>query len=186
MSKVFVFNFVTLNGFFKGPSEDISWHRHGAEENEYAEKMLGAGGTLLFGRVTYQMMASYWPTPEAIKSDPAVAKGMNKAKKVVFSRTLEKADWNNTRVVNADLEGEIKRIKRAGKDLTVLGSGTIVDQLAQAGLVDEYQIMIDPVALASGTTIFAGIQRNLDLKLKKAKVFESGIVLLRYRPKKSG
>ena len=99
MGKVIAFDFVTLNGYFKGPGGDISWHRHGAEENEYGAEMLRSGNTLLFGRVTYEMMASYWSTPEAIKDDPIVAEGMNKADKIVFSRTLNKADWSNTRLV---------------------------------------------------------------------------------------
>ena len=91
MRKVIVFNFVTLNGYLEGPKGDISWHRHGAEENEYAAENLKSGSTLLFGRVTYEMMASYWPTPLAIKNDPIVAKGMNNADKIVFSRTLKKS-----------------------------------------------------------------------------------------------
>ncbi len=99
MRKVSVFNFVTLNGYFKGPKGDISWHKYGAEENEYAAKMLKSGNTLLFGRVTYEMMASYWPTPVAIKNDPIVAEGMNNADKIVFSRTLKKVEWNKTKLV---------------------------------------------------------------------------------------
>jgi tryptophan-rich sensory protein len=96
MRKLTVFNFVTINGYFKGSKGDISWHRHGAEENEYAAASLKSGNTLLFGRVTYEMMASYWPTPVAIKNDPIVARGMNNADKIVFSRTLKKAEWDNT------------------------------------------------------------------------------------------
>jgi len=97
MRKVPAFTFVTLNGYFQGPKGDISWHRHGVEENEFAVEAMKFENTLLFGRVTYEMMASYWPTPLAIKNDPVVAERMNKADKIVFSRTLKKAEWNNTR-----------------------------------------------------------------------------------------
>ena len=90
MNKLIAFNFITLNGYFKGPNGDIGWHRHGAEENEYAAEMLKFGSTLLFGRVTYEMMASYWPTPVAVKNDPIVAVKMNNANKIVFSRTLKR------------------------------------------------------------------------------------------------
>ena len=91
MAKLGVFNFITLNGYFEGPGKDISWHMHSGEASEYAEKMSGLGGILLFGRVTYELMLSYWPTEYAIKNDPIVAENMNKAEKIVFSRTLEKS-----------------------------------------------------------------------------------------------
>jgi dihydrofolate reductase len=184
MGKLTIFNFVTLNGFFKGPDEDISWHRHGQEENEYAAEMLQTGdGILLFGRVTYEQMASYWPTPEAIKNSPAVAKRMNNASKIVFSRSLKKADWSNTRLVNDNMVEEVKKMKQLpGKDMAVLGSGSIVTQFADQGLIDEYQIMLDPVALGDGTPIFKGIRQKLDLKLTKSRTFKSGVVLLCYQP----
>ena len=183
MRKIFVFNFVTLNGYFKGPQEDISWHRHGAEENEYAAENLKSGSTLLFGRVTYEMMANYWPTPVALKNDPIVAEGMNNAEKIVFSRTLKKAEWNNTRLVKDNIVEEIKKMKQMhGKDMTLLGSGSIVTQFAEQGLIDEYQIMVDPVILGDGTPIFKGIRHKLDLKLTKTRTFKSGVVLLCYQP----
>jgi dihydrofolate reductase len=183
MRKLTAFNFVTLNGYYKGPKEDISWHRHGAEENEYAVEGLKSGNTLLFGRVTYEMMASYWPTPIAVKNDPIVAAGMNNADKIVFSRTLKKAGWSNTRLVKGDLVEEIKKMKQMpGKDMTLLGSGSLVTQLAEQGLIDEYQIMVDPVVLGRGTPLFKGIKHKLDLNLTGTKTFTSGVVLLSYQP----
>jgi len=183
MRKVIVFNFVTLDGYFKGPKEDISWHRHGAEENEYAAEGLKSGNMLLFGRVTYEMMASYWPTPVAIKNDPIVAAGMNNADKIVFSRTLKKAVWNNTRLVKDNIVEEIKKMKQLpGKDMTLLGSGSILTQFAEQGLIDEYQIMVDPVVLGDGTPIFKNIKHKLDLKLTRTRTFKSGVVLLCYQP----
>jgi dihydrofolate reductase len=183
MRKVTVFNFITLNGYFKGPKGDISWHRHGAEENEYAASNLKSGGTLLFGRLTYEMMANYWPTPIAIKNDPIVAAGMNHADKIVFSRTLKKVEWSNTRLVKDNIVEEIRKMKQQpGKDMTVLGSGSIVAQFAEQDLIDEYQIMVDPVVLGRGTSIFKGIKHKLDLKLTGTRTFKSGVVLLSYQP----
>jgi dihydrofolate reductase len=182
MGTLTVFNFITLNGFFKGPNEDISWHQHGAEENKFAGKMLKSESTLLFGRVTYEMMASYWPTAHAIKTDPVVAAGMNSADKIVFSRTLKKLDWDNTKLIKHNMEEEVTKLKKSGKDLTVLGSGNIVTQLAEKNLIDAYQLMIDPVALGNGTPIFKGIKHMPALKLTNSKVFKSGVVLLSYEP----
>lgn len=103
MGKLIAYNFTTLNGYYKGPDEDISWHRHGQEEGEFASDSLEGKSTLLFGRVTYDMMASWWPTPMALESMPAVAKGMNAANKIVFSRSMERAEWENTQLINGDL-----------------------------------------------------------------------------------
>ena len=187
MRKVSAFVFVTLNGFFRGPQGDISWHRHGAEENEYAVKSLQSGNTLLFGRVTYEMMAGYWPTPLALKNDPVVAAGMNSAEKIVFSRTLKKAEWINTRILRDDIVEEIKKMKQTpGRDMTILGSGSILAQFAEQGLIDEYEIMVDPVVLGDGTPILKGITHKLDLKLTGTRTFGSGVVLLSYQPAKKG
>jgi dihydrofolate reductase len=183
MGKLSVFNFITLNGYFKGPNGDISWHRHGREENEYSVESLASGSTLLFGRVTYEMMAGYWPTPQAIKDNPAVARGMNEADKIVFSRTLKKAEWNNTRLVRDNMVEEIEKMKEIqGKGMTILGSGSILTQFADEGLIDEYQFMVDPVVLGEGTPIMKGLKRTLDLKLAWTRTFKSGVVLLCYRP----
>ncbi|MBI3606276.1 MAG: dihydrofolate reductase [Nitrospirae bacterium] len=183
MRKVTVFNFITLNGYFKGPNEDISWHNHGEEESKYSAESLKSGNTLLFGRVTYEMMASFWPTPMAIENFPIVAEGMNKAEKIVFSRTLKKVEWNNTKVVKDNVLEKIKKMKQMpGKDMTLLGSGSILTQFADEGLIDEYQIMVDPVVLGDGTPIFKGIKHKLDMKLTGTRTFKSGVVLLCYQP----
>lgn len=184
MRKLNVFNFITLDGYYKGLNEDISWHRHGAEENEYAaDNMKSDGAILLFGRTTYEMMTGYWPTPMVIENDPIVARGMNRAEKIVFSKTLKKPEWQNTKVMSGDIVEKIRKMKQTpGKDMTVLGSGSIVTQFAEHGLVDEYQIMVDPVAIGDGTPIFKGLKNKLDLKLTKTRIFKSGVVLLCYEP----
>lgn len=182
MRKLTVFNFITLDGYVKGTDEDISWHKHGAEENKYAAKMLKSDNILLFGRVTYEMMAGYWPGEYAMQNDPVVAAGMNHADKIVFSRTLKKAEWSNTKLIKHNIVEEIRKMKQApGKDMTILGSGTVVTQLAEKGLIDEYQIMIDPVVLGNGTPLFKNIKHPLTLELLSAKTFRSGAVLLCYK-----
>jgi dihydrofolate reductase len=184
MAKLSVYNFVTLNSYFKGPNGDLSWHKHGGEESEYSSEMLKAGNTLLFGRVTYEMMAGYWPTPDAIKNDTVVAEGMNKADKIVFSRALKNAGWKNTKIIKDNIIEEIKKMKSAPgeKDMTLLGSGSILNQFAEQGLVDEYQIMVDPVVISGGTPILKDIKHKLDLKLTSTRIFKSGVVLLCYAP----
>lgn len=183
MGKLSVFNLVTLDGYFAGQDGDISWHRVDDEFQEYAERNSTSGNTLLFGRVTYELMASHWPSPDALENDPIVAEGMNSSPKIVFSRTLSRADWTNTRLVTDDMLGEVRRLKeQSGKDLTILGSGSIVAQLAQAGLIDEYQLLVNPVVLGRGKTMFEGIRDEILLKLVETRSFGNGNVLLRYEP----
>jgi dihydrofolate reductase len=99
MRKVIVFNMVSLDGYFEGTNRDINWHVVDDEFNEFALDQLNTLDVLLFGRVTYGLMASYWPTSEALTNDPIIAGKMNTTPKIVFSKTLEKAEWNNTRLI---------------------------------------------------------------------------------------
>ncbi len=184
MRKLIVFNHVTLDGYFAGVNGDFSWAQIGNDDAEYsafvAENASG-GGQLLFGRVTYDLMASYWPTALADQHHPAVAAGMNSMSKVVFSRTLDKASWNNTKLVKGDLVPEIRKMKgEPGPGMAILGSGSIVAQLALEHVIDEYHMMVDPVALGKGRTMFDGIQEKLTLKLTKTRTFKNGKVFLCY------
>jgi dihydrofolate reductase len=181
VGRLTAFNFITLNGYFEDSSGDISWHRHGAEEADYSAESLKPEDILLFGRVTYQHMESYWPTAMASEHYPIVAEGMNKAEKIVFSRTLNNVTWNNTKLVKENMIDEIKKLKQASKNMTLLGSGSILTQLAEYDLIDEYQIMIDPVALGAGTPLFKGMKRKLELQLTGSRTFKSGVVLLCYQ-----
>lgn len=180
MAKLLVFNFLSLNGFFKRPDGDTNWHLHGADENEYGLEGIRQNTTLLFGRVTYEMMSSFWPTEQARQMMPEMAKGMNNAEKIVFSRTLKKATWNHTRIVNKGLLEEVRRLKQSGKDLTLLGSGSIVTQLAEAGLIDHYELMIDPILLGEGTPFCQHLKKTVRLKLTNSRTFNSGIIVLSY------
>ena len=186
MRKLTVFNFMTLDGYFEGPGKgEYAWHKHqqSSEETEYAEDKLQYENTLLMGRVTYDQMVSFWPTENAIKMLPDVAKGMNKAEKIVFSNPIKKSDWNNTRVIGGDIVGEIKKLKNTpGKDMTILGSGSIITQFAEHGLIDQFQFMIDPIAIGNGTSIFKGVKHQLNLELISSKAFKDGVVVLTYKP----
>jgi len=182
MRKLSTFTFITLDGYYKGENNDISWHTHGQEEGEFSAENLKGDNTLLFGRVTYQMMAGFWSSPAAVESFPEVAEGMNKAEKLVFSKTLNTVDWKNTKLIKGDLIEEIKKLKsESGNNITILGSGSLVTQLTEHNLIDEYQIMIDPVAIGKGTALFKGITHCPELKLVNSRVFKSGVVLHIYK-----
>jgi dihydrofolate reductase len=186
MRKVVVFNHVSLDGYFTDANNDMSFAHKDSPDAEWDAFVAGnasGGGTLVFGRITYDLMAGFWPTPFAAEQFPVVAERMNGLPKVVFSRTLDKASWNNTKVVKGDIAAEIRKMKKEpGSDLVILGSGSIVSQLAQAGVIDEYQIVVNPVVLGKGRTMFEGIKEKLPLKLTKTRSFDNGNVLLRYEP----
>lgn len=174
---------VTLDGFFEGPNHDISWHNVDDEFNEFAVEQTSALGAILFGRVTYEMMASYWPTPTAQADDPLVANLMNTQPKVVFSRTLDRADWNNTRLIKDHVAEEILKMKQqSGGDLAVFGSADLLSNLMRMNLIDEHRVMVNPVLIGSGTPLFRNIDQKVNLKLVKTRTFKSGNVLLYYQP----
>jgi dihydrofolate reductase len=186
MRKLLAFNQATLDGYFAGVNGDISWAHKDAKDSEwnaFVAENASAGGILLFGRITYELMAGYWPTPDAKKNDPIVAERMNNLPKIVFSRTLDKVSWSNTKLVKGGMTSEIRRMKKEpGKDMAILGSGSIVSQLAQEGLIDAYQIVVNPIVLGTGRTLFDGINEKLTLKLTQTRTFRNGNVLLCYEP----
>jgi len=186
MRELVAFINVTLDGYFAGPNGDLSWahtRQRDPEWNAFVAENAKSGGQLLLGRVTYELMASYWPTPQATENDPVVAEGMNSLPKVVFSRTLDKAAWKNTRLVKGDMAAAVRKLKQEpGEGMAILGSGSVVSQLAEAGLIDEYQIVVNPVALGEGRTLFAGIKEKLTLKPTRTRTFGNGNVLLCYEP----
>jgi dihydrofolate reductase len=182
MNKVLVFNQVSLDGYFCDAKGDMSWaHKQDAEWDDFVAGNASGGGIVLFGRITYEMMVSYWPTPDAKKKFPTVARAMNDSMKVVFSRTLRDVSWQNTKLVKGDLPAEVRKMKKeAGKDIVVMGSGTIVSQLAQERLIDEYQIVVNPIVLGKGRTMFEGVKDRFGLKLTKSRPFRNGNVVLWY------
>src|SRR5580693_4378197 len=184
MRKVVVFNMVSLDGYFVDGRGDMSWaHKNDEEWNTFVSGNASGNGVLLFGRVTYDMMASYWPSPMALKNSPAVAKGMNEMPKIVFSRTLDKVTWNNTKLLKGDLAPEVRKLKReSGPDMVILGSGSIVSQLAEENLIDEYQLATSPIVLGKGRTLFESVTKKLNLKLTQSRTFGNGTVFACYQP----
>jgi dihydrofolate reductase len=168
-----------------GKNGDLGWAKGytDAEFNAFVADNAKSGGMLVLGRITYELMTSYWPTPQARKNDPVVAERMNNLPKVVFSRTMDQASWSNTKLVKGDIAAEIRRMKGdPGKDMTILGSGSIVSQLTREGLIDEYRMVVNPVVLGEGRTMFDGLKESLRLKLTKTRTFGNGSVFLCHEP----
>jgi dihydrofolate reductase len=182
MRTLHVFNNVSLDGFFVDAQGDMSWaHRQDEEWNAFIGTNASGSGELLFGRVTYEMMAAFWPTPEAAQKMPEVAKGMNSLHKTVFSRTLETVAWQNTTLLKGDLETKVRQLKQQpGPNLVILGSGSIVTQLSEARLIDGYQIVVNPLVLGRGRTLFESVTDRLSLRLAKTRTFQNGNVVLWY------
>ncbi len=182
MAKLIMWNLVTLDGFFEGPGHDISWH-HDAWSDDLEKLSIEQGnnaGGLLFGRVTYELMANYWP-----KESGAVADFMNALPKHVFSRTQTHSDWNNTQMLSGDAPKIVQRLKHeSAKDIYLFGSANLASGLMDHGLIDEYRIGIAPVVLGSGTPLFKHSpqrQKKL-LSLIDARSVARGVVILRYEP----
>jgi dihydrofolate reductase len=158
MKRLCVFESISVDGYFCDANDEMSWAHGGSEDPEFAAWVSGnasGGGELLFGRKTYQMMEAFWPTPAAAQQMPVVAQGMNAARKYVASKTIQPT-WNNTHLLEGSLIDSVRTLKAGdGPGITVLGSGSIAAQLGEAGLVDEYQFVIVPIALGGGRTVFS-------------------------------
>src|SRR5580658_7690632 len=178
MRRIIVSNLVSLDGFFEGPNQELDWFIVDEEFFAYAKDLLRSVDTLLFGAKTYQHMAAYWPSAPVDE----IADKMNSLPKIVFSKTLEKADWNNSRVIRDKIQEEVSKLKaQPGKDMVIFGSASLASSLLQLGLIDEYRVILQPVLLGKGSPLFQGITDRIQLKLISAKTFGSGVVLLSYQ-----
>ena len=184
MRKLTVFNNVSIDGYFVDLRGDMNWaHKQDPEWRAWVNENASGGGVLMFGRATYDLMTMYWPTPMAEKNDPIVARRMNAASKIVVSRSLEKATWNNTTLVKGDLPAVVRMLKQEpGDDICILGSGSVVAQLAPEKLIDLYQLVVSPIVLGKGRTLFEGVEDRLNMKLTSTRTFGNGSALLRYEP----
>lgn len=182
MRKLRVFESISIDGYFTDAEGDISWAHTVKQDAEFADWVganAGSGGELLFGRKTYEMMEAFWPTPIAAQQMPGVAKSMNAAKKYLASRTIQPG-WNNTHLLRGDLIEAVGDLKASnGPDIAVLGSGSVAVQLGEAGLVDDYQFVIIPIALGGGRTVFP--KRRRKLRLINQRAFQCGNVVVTYR-----
>jgi dihydrofolate reductase len=199
MRKIVMFNRMSAEGFFAAPDERMDWAPPEPELDRQAAAGAPNADTFLFGRRTYEMFASFWP--HAIDDSPTspdphdsgrrseelrqMAVALNEGTKLVFSRTLKQLDWKNSRLLTSFDPQQIEGLKREpGKDMMVMGSGSIVSQLTEHGLIDEYLIVVGPLFLGRGRPMMRDVTRSMKLELLEAKAFPQGNVLLRYAPKR--
>ena len=183
MRKVIWYNLITLDGFFEGPNREIDWHNVDEEYNKFAAEMLDSLDLLWFGRVTYELMANYWPTEAAITDDPIIAEKMNSKPKVVFSTRLENVAWSNSTLIKKNFIKEASKMEHtSGRDIGVFGSAILGDSLLEAGLVDEIWVMVNPVVLRHGRSLFSDGVERLNLKRLDSRMFANGNVLMTYQP----
>jgi dihydrofolate reductase len=183
MRRLIVFNNISLDGYFTDANSDMSWAHQNADDewNKFTAENASGGGLLLFGRKTYDLMASFWPTKQAYETMPTVAEAMNNLPKVVFSRTMHKPGWNNTKLVKDNIAEEVSTMKNEpGPDMVIMGSGSIVSQLTEAKLIDTYQLVVHPIVLGSGRTLFERLNEKLRLKRTGSRTFKNGNVFLTY------
>jgi dihydrofolate reductase len=179
--KLISFMVVTADGYYEGPDGEFDWPNVDDEFNEFAINQLNDIDTLLFGRRTYEGMASYWPA--AAQDDPVIADRMNGIDKVVFSTSLTEATWHNTTLVTGDVASSVRELKeKPGRYLALFGSPHLTVSLLEAGLVDELRVMIHPILLGGGKSLFRTLTGRVPLVLGPTTVFRSGNVLLCYRP----
>jgi dihydrofolate reductase len=188
MRKLVLFLHASLDGFVEGPNGemDIGWVSHDADLEKHAKEILSTADTVIWGRGTYQMMHNYWTSvpsdPSATQHELNHAEWIEKTAKIVFSTSLEKVEWNNSRLVKEDVEEEIKNLKQQpGKDMVILGSPRLAHYLMQLDLIDEYKITVSPVLIGSGLPLFQGLKEKINLKLIENKTFDSGAIALVYQ-----
>jgi dihydrofolate reductase len=188
MRKLVLFLHASLDGFVEGPNGemDIGWVSYDADLEIHAKEILSTADTVIWGRGTYQMMHNYWPSvlsnPSATEHELNHAEWIEKTAKLVFSTTLEKVEWNNSRLVKEDVEEEVKNLKQQqGKDMVILGSPRFAHHLMQLNLIDEYKITVSPVLIGSGLPLFQGLKDKINLKLIENKTFDSGAIGLVYQ-----
>ena len=184
MRKIISSEWVSLDGYFAGPKGEIDWFVWNKEASDFSVELATGIDTMLFGRVTYEGMAAYWPNAKPSENDPAIIEKMNGTAKIVFSRSLKKADWSNTSIVpEIEIESMMQLKNEPGKDIVVYGSGDVLSALCDLGLVDEHYIFVNPVILGSGKPLFPARGRKQTLRLLDSKAFSSGVVMLHYATK---
>lgn len=182
MRRLVCFLTLSVDGYFTDEHGDMNWaHSRDPEFDAFVSSNASGDGEFLFGRRTYEMMASFWPTPQAAQMMPDVAERMNSRPKHVVSRTLNELGWENSVLLEGELVEGVQALKNSpGPDLVILGSGSVVAQLADAGLIDEFQFVIAPIALGGGRTPFEGLESKLGLRLTETRAFQNGKIFARY------
>ena len=176
---------VTVDGFVAGLNGEMDWMTWNWDDElqKYVTDLTAPVDCILLGRKTAEGFIPYWEKVAANPQDPShpFGKIMNDTSRVVFSKTLKKSDWNNSVVANGELAEEINKLKnQKGKDIIVYGGCTFVSSLIKAGLIDEYNLFVNPVAIGNGMTIFRSLEEKMNLKMERSVSFSCGIVLLCY------
>ncbi|MFC4334938.1 dihydrofolate reductase family protein [Salininema proteolyticum] len=183
MRKLVSFIGISLDGYYKGPDGQFDFANVDQEFYDFSNRQDAHIDTLMFGRETYELMASHWPTATATENDPEVIEFMNGVDKIAVSTTLEKVEWNNTTLVRGDIASKVAELKeQEGKEIAMFGSVQLTASLLERGLVDELRVMVFPVVLGEGVSLFATLEERLPLELLRTTTFRSGNVLLVYRP----
>jgi dihydrofolate reductase len=180
MRNVFVFMNVSVDGYVEGPGHDISW-AHGGDSEPFARKQGPAVDLILFGRRTYEMMSAFWPTEQAAAVAPETARFMNEKPKYVASHAAFEPGWDKVTVLRGDVIGQVRRLKEEGVGkIAIFGSNTLCASLAEADLIDEFQMLVNPVLLGEGTSFVRGLRKRAELRLVSAEPQALGGVLLTY------
>lgn len=185
MRKLVLFMHISLDGFATDTKRGLDWISYDSELQQYADGIVATVGSPVYGRVTYELMEGYWPgvlaNPNADERSKAHAQWVDKATKIVFSKTMKKAEWNNTIVINDNIGEEINKLKQQpGKDLVIFGSPGLTHSFMELDLIDEYQFTLNPVLLGTGIPVYQNIKNKTNLKLVKATPLKSGVVGLHY------
>jgi dihydrofolate reductase len=186
MRNIFLFMHISLDGYVEGPNHDISWFNADDDHFEtFSRKQSKEADTILFGHKTYKLMESYWHTQYAKEANPEIAQYVNETSKVVVASKPFKPGWNNVTVISGDVIGKVKKLKeQQGKNIIILGSNRLSVSLMQMGLVDEFRIVVNPIALGNGTSLFEGLPKEAELTLTDTLKFKSGKIMLTYLPRK--
>ncbi|TWF42798.1 dihydrofolate reductase [Chitinophaga polysaccharea] len=185
MRKIVSFMHISLDGLIAGPNGEMDWIRVNDEIFDYAGDRTNNSDTVLYGRVTYDMMEGYWPTaadkPNPSKHDIEHSTWYKQVDKVVLSRTMNGQQRDKTTIIHDDVEKQILAIKeKPGKEIIIFGSPRATQTLMQYGLVDEFWLFVNPVLLGKGIALFKDVPGKVSLKLLKSHAFSSGVVCLHY------
>lgn len=185
MRKLVLFMHVSLDGFAADPNRGLDFLSYDKELEQYAEELVKTVGSPVYGRITYQLMESYWPTvlkkPNASGHALEHARWVENVPKIVFSKTLTEVTWNNTRLIKDNIVEEVNKLKeQPGKDLAIFGSPGLASTFMNLGLIDEYKLTVHPIILGNGISAFTNNTRKNTLKLLESKTLKSGVITLHY------